>query len=56
MENQLIDDCFYVKEKKWGTWDSYNKENKCLVTSLTKEDCINATRFILKIRQENSNE
>jgi hypothetical protein len=51
-ESKLIDDCFYVKERKWGTWDSYNKEGKCLITSLTEESCINATRFYLKGLQE----
>lgn len=51
-EKNLIDDSFYVEEKKWGTWDSYDKEGKCLITSLTEEECIKATRFILKLRQE----
>lgn len=52
MEQKLIDDCFYVEEKKWGTWDSYDKEGKCLITSLTESECINATRFYLKGQQE----
>lgn len=51
-ESKLIDDCFYVKEREWGTWDSYDKEGKCLITSLTEESCINATRFYLKGLQE----
>lgn len=51
-EKNLIDDTFYVEEKKWGTWDSYDKEGKCLITSLTEEECIKMTRFILKLRQE----
>jgi hypothetical protein len=51
-EKNLIDDCFYVEEKKWGTWDSYDKEGKCIITSLTENECINATRFYLKGRQE----
>ena len=51
-ESKLIDDCFYVKERKWGTWDSFNQEGKCLITSLTEESCINATRFYLKGLQE----
>jgi hypothetical protein len=49
---ELIDDCFYVEQKKWGTWDSYDKEGKCIITSLSKEVCINATRFHLKGLQE----
>ena len=52
MEKQLIDDCFYVEQKKWGTWDSYDKEGKCIVTSLTEEECVRATRYILQGRQE----
>jgi len=45
-------DAFYVKQQRWGTWDSYDKENKAIVTSLTKEQCISATRYVLKGRQE----
>jgi hypothetical protein len=52
MEQQLIDDAFYVKRQKWGTWDSFDKENKCIVTSLTEESCIAATRAYLKWKQE----
>jgi hypothetical protein len=51
-EKKLIDDCFYVEQKRYGTWDSYDKEGKCIVTSLTEEQCIRATRFILQGRQE----
>ena len=53
MEKQLIDDCFYVEEKKWGTWDSYDKDGKCIITALTEEDCVRATRYYLKLKQEN---
>ena len=52
MEKKLIDDCFYVEQKKWGTWDSTDLEGKGLVTSLTEQVCIEATRFYLKGRQE----
>ncbi len=48
----LIDDCFYVQEKRYGLWDSTDLNGNGLVTSLTKEQCISATRFILKGRQE----
>jgi hypothetical protein len=51
-EKTLIDDCFYIKNKKYGTWSSYDKEDKCLVTSLTEEGCINATRYYMKGLQE----
>jgi hypothetical protein len=51
-EFEWIDDCFRVEQKRWGTWDSYNKEGKAIITSLTRELCINATRFYLKGKQE----
>ena len=48
----LVDDCFYVAQKKYGLWDSTDLEENGLVTSLTEEQCISATRFYLKGRQE----
>jgi hypothetical protein len=51
-EKKLIDDCFYVEQKKYGLWDSTDLEGKGLVSSLTEEQCISATRFFLKGRQE----
>jgi hypothetical protein len=53
MNKQLIDNCFYCEEQKWGTYNSYTPEGKCIVTSLTEEYCIAATRFYLKMKQEN---
>ena len=53
-EKQLIDDCFYIELKKWGTWDSYTSEGKCIITSLTEENCIRATRWYLQQQQENA--
>ena len=52
-EKKLIDDCFYIEQKKYGLWDSTDLEGKGLVTSLTEDQCISATRFYLKFRQEN---
>lgn len=49
---ELIDETFYVEGKKYGLWYSTDKDGKELVTSLTKEQCISATRFYLKGRQE----
>jgi hypothetical protein len=48
----LFDDCFYVEQKKYGLWYSTDMEGNGLITSLTKEQCISATRFYLKGRQE----
>ena len=52
MEKKLIDDCFYVEQKRYGLWDSTDKDGKGLITSLNEEQCIVATRFYLKGRQE----
>ena len=51
-EKNLIDEAFYVEKKRWGTYQSYDKEGKGLVTSLSEEQCTSATRFYLKGRQE----
>ena len=51
-EPQWIDDCFRVEESAWKTWKSFDKEGKGIVTSLQKDLCIHATRFILKGRQD----
>lgn len=56
MEKKLYDEAFYVEQKKYGTWDSYTPEGKCLVTSLTEEECIKMTRFMLQFRQENKHD
>jgi hypothetical protein len=54
MERQWYDDkAFYVEGKKYGLWDSYDKDGKCIITSLTEEECVKATRFMLKLKQEN---
>jgi hypothetical protein len=51
-EKKWVDDAFYVKQQRWGTWDSYDKDGKGIITSLTEDACISATRFYLKGRQE----
>lgn len=54
MENTdfWIDECFRVQQGKIGLWYSYDKENKGLITALTKEQCISGTRFYLKGLQD----
>ena len=49
---QLYDEAFYVEQSSWKTWKSYDKDRNALVTSLTQETCIAATRFYLKGKQE----
>jgi uncharacterized lipoprotein NlpE involved in copper resistance len=55
-EKKLIDEAFYVDEKKYGLWYSTDKEGNGIITSLTEEQCISATRFYLKGRQEGFSE
>ena len=52
MTDELIDGAFHVKESRWKTWNSYDKDGKPIITSLTRESCISATRFYLKGKQE----
>jgi hypothetical protein len=54
MEKQLIDDCFYVEQKQWGTYQSFDVDGKGIITSLTEKGCIAATRYYLKLKQENN--
>jgi len=47
---------FMLKKRNGELGDSFDKDGKCIVTSLTEEDCVRATRFILKGRQEGFDE
>lgn len=49
---EWIDDCFRVEQKRFGTWSSYSKEGEGIITTLTKERCIAATRWYLQAKQE----
>jgi hypothetical protein len=54
MEKKFYDEnAFYVEQSAWKTWKSFDKDGKPLVTSLTQEACIAATRHYLKLKQEN---
>lgn len=53
MDKQWYDDnAFYVEQKSFGTWQSFDKDSKGVITSLTEEECIRATRWYLKQKQE----
>ena len=54
-EKKLIDDAFYVAKARF-LWHSCDKEGKGLVSALTQDACIQATRFYLKGRQEGFSE
>ena len=56
MNKELIDNCFYIKYKKYGTWCSYDKEDGPLVTALTEEHCISSTRWYLQFLQESKSD
>ena len=51
-DEHLIDGCFRVNAQPWGTYISVNAEGDKLVTSMSEEGCIEATRCYLKWRQE----
>lgn len=53
---KIIDDSFYIKQKKWGTFQSYDKDGNGIITALTEELCISSTRWYLKYKQEERNE
>jgi hypothetical protein len=48
----LIDDCFYIKKQRWGTFVSVHKDGNALITSLTEDQCVSATRWYLKAQQD----
>lgn len=46
-----IDECFRVQKCRF-LWQSFLKDGTSVISSLTKEQCIEATRFYLKGKQE----
>ena len=49
MSKQFYDDnAFYIEQKRWGTWQSHYLDGKGIITSLTEEQCVTATRWYLK--------
>ena len=52
MTQELYDECFTVKESRWGTWTSTTTEGRPVITAPTKESCVEVTRFHLKGEQE----
>ena len=51
-EYNWIDDTFRIEKKKWGTYQSFDKEGNGIITSLTEEQCIFSTRHYLKSKFE----
>jgi hypothetical protein len=53
MSKQFYDDnAFYVEQKKYGLWQSHYPDGKGIITSLTEDECVRATRWYLKAKQE----
>jgi hypothetical protein len=50
--SDYIDDAFRVEQTRWKTWRSFDKDQNGIITALTESECIKATRFYLKGRQE----
>ena len=46
------DDAFYVEQKKYGLWQSHYPDGSGIITSLTEHQCVTATRWYLKAKQE----
>ncbi len=51
---KLYDDYFYVKKEEYEIWNSFDSSGKKIVTSYTEDNCVEATRYYLKMLQENS--
>ena len=49
-----IDDAFWVKRQRWGTFVSIGADDLEIITALTEEQCVSATRWYLKGLQDNS--
>ena len=46
------DDAFWIKRQRWGTFVSVGADDLHILTSLTEEQCVSATRWYLKAKQE----
>ena len=50
-DKKLIDDCFYVEKARF-LWHSRDKDGNGLVSAMSEQACILATRFYLKGKQD----
>lgn len=49
---EVYDEAFWVKKQRWGTFVSVGADDIGIITALTEELCISATRWYLKCKQE----
>ena len=47
-----IEPAFTVVKQRWGTFTSIDSDGNKLVTSMTEDQCVAATHFYLKGKQE----
>jgi hypothetical protein len=53
MDKQFYDDnAFYIEQKKYGLWQSHYLDGAGIITSLNEHQCVTATRWYLKAKQE----
>ena len=45
---ETIDDAFWIKRQRWGTFVSIGADDLEIITALTEEQCVKATRFYLQ--------
>lgn len=54
-DNAIVyDEAFWVKVQRWGTFVSVGPDDLEIITALTEEQCVAATRWYLKGLQDNS--
>ena len=51
-ETPIYDDSFTVRKQRWGTYVSYDLDGNSIITSLSEDQCIAATRWYLKAKQD----
>ncbi len=49
---KVYDDAFWIRKQRWGTFVSVGADDLDIITSLTEEVCIAATRGYLKQKQD----
>ena len=52
-EDKIIDDCFIVRESRYGMFNSFTLEGRPVLTALTQDICEYMTRWHLKGEQDN---
>lgn len=48
----VIDDVFWIKRQRWGTFISILKDGSQVITSLSEEECKTSTQWYLKAKQD----